>query len=314
MREKRELGRPWSVAVVSARPGEGATLVTATAGVMIDHRTGPGGQNVILMDADLLTGGLTSLLRAWQVPGTDDAYGVGARAGDGGGGLVGYALDRERRLRDRGIQHRLQELRSSDGRDGDMNLLAMRAPGSAALTTLGDLPDVMGRAVERLGEIAGCLLVDCGHGWNARTRRICETVEHIFVVGRADARAHPDTLRLFGHLERAGLLPKTVGHLANSPEPAHFAHGFGRRHTTNGHGPGPLAGLPGQGANSAPRQGRRGDTLPVRTLFGLPYDPRAADEIAKGALPGAHSPFWTALCQGMEALEPDLFRTGFDIY
>jgi hypothetical protein len=259
---------------------------------VIDAETGAKGQNVILMDADLRTAGLTSLLGAWQAPVTGDEYGTGTVAGDGGG-LAGFALDHAVALQDRSIQQRLQELRSPDGRVGDMSLLALRGPGSNALAALPALPGIMGRAVELLAELAGCLLVDCGPGWNPRTRRICEIVEYVFVVGRPDSRTHPGTLELVAELERAGVLHKVVGYVANRAGPGP---------ELNGHSPESTVG----GRAST-------DTLPMRTVITLPYDPRAAQTLGQGALPGLQSPFGTALCEGMEALEPDLFRTGFDI-
>ncbi|MEV0219568.1 hypothetical protein [Streptomyces sp. NPDC050704] len=296
---ERELGRPWSAAVVSAGPGEGATLVTAAAGALIDAVTGPRGQNVILMDADLRTAGLTALLGAWHAVGTGDEYGSGTGADDGGG-LAGFALERRIALGDRSVESRLQELRSPDGRSGDMSLLAVRGPGSAALAELSDLPGILGRAVELLAELAGCLLVDCGPGWNPRTRRICETVEYVFMVGRTDARARPDTLRLAAQLEESGLLPKTIGYVANTPEqkPERTRRGLQ---------------LAGQSPESAVGGSHSKGTLPIRTIIDLPYDPRAAQTLGHGKLSGPQSPFENALCTGMEALEPDLFRTGFDI-
>ncbi|WP_405990024.1 MinD/ParA family protein [Streptomyces sp. NBC_00986] len=296
---ERELGRPWSAAIVSPRAGDGATLVTAAAGALIDAVTGPQGQNVILMDADLHTAGLTALLGAWHAVGTEDGYGTGP-SGDDGRGLTGFALERDIALCDRSVQGRLQELRSPDGRSGDMSLLAVRAPGSAALAELSDLPRIMGRAVELLAELAGCLLVDCGPGWNPRTRRICETVEYVFMVGREGARAHPDTLRLAEHLTESGLLSKTIGYVANTPEQKPE---FTRRSPQ----------LAGHSPKSAVGGSHSEGTLPVRTIIDLPYDPRAAQTLGHGKLSGPQSPFENALCTGMEALEPDLFRTGFDI-
>jgi len=288
---ERELGRSWSAAVLSARPGEGATLVATAAAALIDAETGPKGQNVILMDADPATAGLSGLLRSWHATGTGDEYGAGPVAGDGGG-LVGYALDRRVDLRDRSVQQRLQDLRSPDGRVGDMALLALNRPGLSALEGLAGLPQIMACAAKRLAELAGCLLVDCGPGWNARTRAVCESVDFVFVVGRAGDRTHPDTLRLAERLGEAGLLPKTIGHIANRPE-----------YVENRHGP-----------QSAGGPRTVGDTLPLRTIIDLPYDPRAAQTLARGSLSGPGSAFETALRRGMDALEPDLFRTGFDIY
>ncbi|WP_406171768.1 hypothetical protein [Streptomyces sp. NBC_00996] len=304
-RPERELGRPWSAAVVSARPGEGATLVTAAAGALIDAETGPKGQNVILMDADVRTAGLTALLGAWHAVGTGDEYGMGTGAGDGGG-LPGFALDRHVALRDRSVEQRLQELRSPDGRSGDMSLLAMRAPGSTALASLPDLSEITGRAVELLADLAGCLLVDCGPGWGPLTRRICETVEYVFVVGRADARSHPDTVRLVERLDASGLLSKTIGYVANTPGQSPQA----TRQSTQ------LAGQCAEFTRHSPEFSVGGThsegTLALRSIMDLPYDPRAAQTLAHGKLSGPQSPFESALCQGMEALEPDLFRTGFD--
>lgn len=289
MREPREWGQPWSAAVLSPWPGAGASLVTVAAGAVIDAGTGAKGQTVIFMDADLRTAGLTSLLTAWQAPGGE--YGPGPAGGDGGG-LAGFALDHRIALADRSVQSRLQDLRSPGGtRTGDMTLLAVRGPGSFELAKLTDLADVVGQAAQRLAELAGCLLVDCGPGWSPLARRLCETVEFIFLVGPPDGRTHFELHALVRQLEKAGLKRKLAGYVANRSGPDQRFVGQSRLNEVGG--------------------ARSRDTLPIRTVLDLPYDPVAAQQLGQGQLPAAGSPFGRALCRGMEALEPDLFRTGF---
>lgn len=271
---RKRLGGPWSVAVLSGRPGVGATLITAASGALVDAAVGPVGQNVILMDADLRTGGLTALLRGWTA---------------GGGcvdGLAGFALDTGS-FHERSVQGRLQELRSPDGRVGDMCLLGLSTPGNPDLARLPDLPQIMGRSVELLRELAGCLLVDCGAGWGPQTLEVCNAVEFIALIGGPKDRAGDETLRLLDHLKEHGLLRKTIGYVRNLPD----------------RGPHPAADAePGNG------------TFPLRTFVDLPYDPHVAAAVRDGQLPDAEAPFGAVLRQGMEALEPVLFRSGFDIY
>ncbi|QNP73402.1 hypothetical protein IAG44_30780 [Streptomyces roseirectus] len=282
MRNGREWGQPWSAAVLAPWRGTGASLVTATAGALIDAEMGPKGQDVVLMDADLETAGLTSLLGAWRTSGSceEDC------------GLVGFAKEEKIALHDRTAAPFLVRLRAHDGRSEGMTLFSgLRGRGSSAFTARRDLPDIVGRAAESLAEIAGCLLVDCGTGWGPCTRRVCDAVEYVFLVGPPDGRPHPAVRELTAELERAGLLGKLAGYVANRP------------------GPGPR--FTGQNRLNGVGGARSRDTLPVRTVLDLPEDPRAAQTVAQGALPGPQSPFGKAFREGLEALEPDLFRTGF---
>ena len=279
VRNGREWGQPWSAAVLSPWRGTGASLVTATAGALIDAEMGPKGQDVVLMDADLESAGLTSLLTAWQ-------RACGEEQG------CGLAREEEIALCDRVAQPLLRELASRDGRSRHMSLFnGLRGRGSSAFAARPDLPDIVGRAAESLAEVAGCLLVDCGTGWGPCTRRVCESVEYVFLVGPPDGRTHPAVRELTAELERAGLLGRLAGYVANRP------------------GPGPR--LPGHNSANGVGGTASRDTLPVRTVLDLPYDPRAAQTVAQGALPGPQSPFGKAFRDGLEALEPDLFRTGF---
>jgi len=285
VRDAREVGQPWSVAVLSPWRGTGASLVTATAGALIDAEMGDKGQDVVLMDADVENAGLSALLDAWWGggPGNCDQQDCG---------LLGFAQEEDIALRDRVAQPMLRGLRSRDGRSNDMSLFTgLRGRGSSAFAGRRDLPEIVGRAAESLAEVAGCLLVDCGAGWGPCALRVCRAVEHVFVVGPPDGRTHPAVRELTAGLEHAGLLRKLVGYVANRP------------------GPGPR--ISGRNPLSRVGGGRSRDTLAVRTILDLPYDPRAAQTLAQGALPGPRSPFGKAFRAGLEALEPDLFRTGF---
>ena len=298
MGDGREFGQPWSVAVLSPWPGTGASLVTATAGAIIDAEMGGKGQDVVLMDADVRSAGLSALLDAWWGepgggPGAFDQHGRESGYFDRSGcGLLGFAQEENIALADRAAQPMLRGLRSRDGRSKDMSLFTgLRGRGSSAFAGRCDLPEIVGRAAESLAEVAGCLLVDCGAGWGPCALRVCQVVEYVFVVGPPDGRTHPAVRELTAGLQHAGLLRKLVGYVANRP------------------GPGPRI----SGRNPLNRVGgtRSRDTLAVRTILDLPYDPRAAQTVAQGALPGPQSPFGKAFRAGLEALEPDLFRTGF---
>ncbi|MEU5401763.1 hypothetical protein ABZ348_20975 [Streptomyces sp. NPDC005963] len=303
-----EFGRSWSVAVLAATPGVGASTVTIAAGAMVDAAVGPVGQNVMLMDADLRTAGLTRLLHQW---GSAMHY---------GGGFTGFALDRAIPLDFRSLEPRLTPMRSPDGRKGEMWLLTQGTPGDPPLEDLVNLPKIMGMAVQRLVELAGCLLVDCGFEWSEVTVEICRAVEFIAVVSEPGGLARPETRRLVDRLKEHGLIHNNLLLVENQPTPgAISAADVEPRTATNGTGPAPTNGSTPTNGSAHPTAAEhaleRGlfPSPHERTLIHLPYAPDTVAALYASELPALDTPFGADLKRQMEALDPALFYSGFDL-
>ncbi|WP_329018000.1 hypothetical protein [Streptomyces sp. NBC_00690] len=296
-----EFGRSWSVAVLAATPQVGASTVTIAAGAMVDAAVGPVGQNVMLMDADLRTAGLTRLLHQW---GSAMHY---------GGGLAGFAFDGAIPLDFRSLEPRLTPMRSPDGRKGEMLLLTQGTPGDPPLEELTNLPKIMGMAVQRLVELAGCLLVDCGSEWSEVTVEICRAVEFIAVVSEPGGLARPETRQLVDRLKEHGLIHNNLLLVENQPTPGGISGAQVEPGTTrNGTGPASTHGTTHptpaehaleQGLFASPHE---------RTLIHLPYAPDTVAALYASELPALETPFGADLKRQMEALDPALFYSGFD--
>ncbi|MFH9569098.1 MinD/ParA family protein [Streptomyces sp. NPDC017230] len=268
-RASETVGVPHAVAVLSTSRGSGATLLTAAAGLLIDDGVGRLGQSVILMDADLDAGGLTELTRSWNAV-TDAPL----------DGLVGFAED-VIGLEERSVARRLRHVRTGDGPRQDMVLLPLgpgEKPGER-LPADGTLELVVGTATERLMELGGFLLVDCGVGRTAATLEVCRRVENLVLVGQHEAADGEETAQLLGWLAGHGLSRKVLGWVCNSPR----------------------GGFAGAGAD------------PVRAgapLMRLPHDRAAARSIRSGRIPSTASPLVQALCAQLRARWPDVLNTG----
>ncbi|WP_262056464.1 hypothetical protein [Streptomyces sp. STR69] len=259
---------PHAVAVLSTTRGSGATLLTAAAGLLIDDAVGRVGQSVILMDADIDGGGLTTLTRSWNTTcaALDD-------------GLLGFAGD-DVELAGRDLARYLRHVHTGARRRQDMVLFPL-GPGDKPgerLPTDGTLEEVVGTAVDRLVELGGCLIVDCGDSRTQVTLEVCHRVEHIILVGQLGPEGGEETGRLLSWLADRGLGAKVIGWVCNSPS-----------------------------AERSPTADPAGVGAP---LMRLPYDTFAAATVAVGTLPDGTSPLLLTLCAQLRALWPDVLNDG----
>ncbi|MEU5885360.1 hypothetical protein ABZ835_00750 [Streptomyces sp. NPDC047461] len=200
------IGVPHAVAVLSTTRGSGATLLTATAGLVVDDAVGRVGQSVILMDADTDCGGLTELTRSWNVT-----------PGVGGDGLLGFAED-PFDLAERSVHQYLRHVQTGEPRRQDMALFPL-GPGDGPgerLPADRTLQEIGGAAVRLLMDLKGCLIVDCGVSRTEVTLEVCRQVEHIMVVGQAPTGSE-ETDRLLSWLTDYGLAEKVLGWVCNIP-------------------------------------------------------------------------------------------------
>ncbi|ANB09195.1 hypothetical protein SAM40697_5239 [Streptomyces ambofaciens] len=268
-RAAETVGVPHAVAVLSTTRGCGATLLTAAAGLLIDEGVGRLGQSVILMDADLDAGGLTQLTRSWN-----------AMSDAPVDGLLGFAEDTVG-LDERSVARRLRHVRTGDGLRQDMVLFPL-GPGEKPgehLPADGTLEAVAGTSVERLMELGGCLLVDCGVGRTSVTLEVCHRVEHLVLIGQPEPGDSGETAELMAWLADRGLGGKVLGWVCNSPR----------------------GGIPTTAAETAPTGA---------PLVRLPYDPAAADAVRSGRAPGQESPLGQNLCTLLRTRWPDVLNTG----
>ncbi|MFE5394270.1 MinD/ParA family protein [Streptomyces sp. NPDC056568] len=268
-RASETVGVPHAVAVLSTTRGSGATLLTAAAGLIVDEGVGRLGQSVILMDADLDGGGLTQLTRSWN-----------AMSDAPVDGLLGFAEDTVG-LDERSVARRLRHVRTGGGLRQDMVLFPLgpgEKPGER-LPADGTLEAVAGTSVERLMELGGCLLVDCGAGRTAVTLEVCRRVEHLVLIGQPEPADSGETAELMAWLDDRGLGGKTLGLVCNSPR----------------------GGFPTMAADPA------GTGAP---LVRLPYDPAAAEAVRSGRAPGGESPLGRGLGTLLRARWPDVLNTG----
>ncbi|MGW8062653.1 MinD/ParA family ATP-binding protein [Streptomyces ziwulingensis] len=268
-RASETVGVPHAVAVLSTTRGSGATLLTAAAGLLIDEGVGRLGQSVILMDADLDAGGLTQLTRSWNA--------VSDAPVDG---LLGFAEDTIG-LEERSVSRRLRHVRTGDGLRQDMSLFPLgpgEKPGER-LPADGTLEAVVGTSVERLMELGGCLLVDCGVGRTAVTQEVCHRVEHLVLVGQREPEGGREAAGLMAWLTDRGLSGKVLGWVCNSPRG------------------GPAGAVADPARAGAP-------------LVRLPYDAAAAQAVRSGRTPGQGSPLVQNLSALLRARWPDVLNTG----
>jgi hypothetical protein len=267
-RRTESIAVPHAVAVLSTTRGSGATLLTAAAGLLIDDAVGRVGQSVILMDADTDVGGLTALTRFWNATSKDPVY-----------GLLGFAGDRAEpaeRLVDRYLRH----VSTGAEQRQDMVLFPLGPedkPGER-LPTDGTLEEIVGTAVDRLVELGGCFIVDCGDSRTQVTLEVCRRVEHIILVGQSGPGAGEETRRVRSWLADRGLSAKVIGWVCNSPN-------------------GKQSLMPGPAGAGTP-------------LMSLPYDQSAAATVALGRLPDHASPLLVALCEYLRSLWPDVLNDG----
>ncbi|QJT00098.1 hypothetical protein G9272_07220 [Streptomyces asoensis] len=265
------IGVPHAVAVVSAAPGSGATLLTAAAGLLIDYAVGRVGQSVILMDTDTdpqtESGGLTELTRFWKTVSDAEVD-----------GLLGFAGDRIG-LAERSVLPYMRHVYTGSRRQ-DMALFALGPEDELhGLPSDETLLPVVGAALTRLAELQGCLIVDCGAGRTSLTLEVCRRLEHIIVIGGPGPQGGDDTAGLLSWLTEHGLGGKVLGWACNDPSGTH---------------PGPAC-----SAEAGP------------ALMRLPYDRSAADAVAQGRLPErTTSPLLQALCEQLLALWPDVLNDG----
>lgn len=262
------IGVPHAVAVLSTARGCGATLLTAAAGLIVDDAVGRVGQTVVLMDADTDGGGLTELTRYWNA--TSEA---------GTDGLIGFAAD-PIELANRSVHGYLRHAHTGDARRQDMAVFPL-GPGDKPgehLPTNGTLQDTVGAAVERLMDLQGCLIVDCGVVRTPVTLEVCRQVQHIVLIGGAGPASDAETAELMTWLTERGLREKVLGRVCNDP--------------------------------SGTRPGASAATEATPALMRLPYDRGGAATIALGRLPGPGSPLVRALCEQMLARWPDVLNDG----
>lgn len=268
------IGVPHSVAVLSTARGSGATLLTAAAGLVIDDVVGRLGQSVILMDADIDCGGLTGLTKTWNA--------VSEAPVDG---LLGFAED-PIGLAERTVDRRVRHVRTDGDRQDredreDMALFPL-GPGDKPgerLPTDGSVETLVGTAVDRLIELGGCLIVDCGVGRTPVVREVCRRVDHIILVGRGEPAGGGETAQLLAWLAERQLSRKLLGWVCNSPA-----------------GPRPCGVADPAGAGPP--------------VMRLPYDPAAAEAFGAGRLPDRTSPLVLALGGQLRSLWPDVLNTG----
>ncbi|MFJ9894551.1 hypothetical protein ACIQPR_14655 [Streptomyces sp. NPDC091280] len=265
---RESIAVPHAVAVLSTTRGSGATLLTAAAGLLIDDAVGRVGQSVILMDADIDGGGLTALTRSWNA--TSEAR---------VDGLLGFAEGRVE-LAGRPVSRCLRHAYTGAEPRQDMVLFPL-GPGDKPgerLPTDGTLEEIVGTAVDRLVELGGCLIVDCGDSRTQVTLEVCRRVEHIILVGQLGPEGGGETERLRSWLADRGLGSKVIGWVCNSP---------------------------------SGEQSCTGAPVGVDTpLMRLPYDRPAAATVALGRLPDGTSPLLLALCAHLRELWPDVLNDG----
>lgn len=262
------IGIPHAVAVLSTRSGSGATLLTAAAGLIIDDAVGRVGQSVILMDADTRRGGLTALTRHWNT--------TSVAAADGLRGFAAGAVD----LADRPVHPHLLHVLTGMPPRQDMALFPLGPKGRPGplLPTGEKLQELVGVAVERLMDLHGCLIVDCGSGRTPVAMEVCRRVEHVILVGSTPSAGDGETGPTLAWLTARGLGGKVLGYVHNDPD--------GARH-------------------------QRADAAGERTpLMRLPYDRDGARTVAGGRLPARNTPLVRALCEQMLAQWPDVLNDG----
>jgi hypothetical protein len=262
-----------SIAVVSGDEGSGTAPLTALGALFVDAKVGPDGQNVFVMDADVRGGALTALLRSRLAGGP-------AESGPGEG-LSGFAAD-PTALAVRPVSGRLRDLRSLDGRSGDCALLPVGDPAVLRALDEEELRRTVVAAVERLRELTGFVLVDCGLAGRVETLAVCGAVEHVALVVGARPAAVETAAARYAELVAAGVSGRTSlclwGGAAGDPA---IREALGRA-------------LPG---------------LPVALT--LPADPAADQAVGRGELPPLDGPLAASLRSGMEASVPDVFRSYF---
>ncbi|MEV7192183.1 hypothetical protein AB0N81_10265 [Streptomyces sp. NPDC093510] len=262
------IGVPHAVAVLATARGCGATVLTAAAGLIVDDAVGRVGQSVVLMDADTDGGGLTDLTRYWNA--TSEA---------GADGLLGFAADRID-LTNRSVHRYLRHVHTGDPRRQDMAVFPL-GPGDKPgerLPTDGTLQEIVGAAVDRLMDLQGCLIADCGVGRTPVTLEVCKRVEHIILIGQAEPVSDGDIAQSQAWLTERGLGEKVLGWVCNSPNGAR---------------------LPAAEPAGVPP-----------ALMRLPYDRDGAAAVSLGRLPGRGSPLVQALSEQMTARWPDVLDDG----
>ncbi|GAB3411881.1 AAA family ATPase [Flindersiella endophytica] len=196
-------GVPRSMAVVSGKGGSGKTLITVGLAMLIGEEIGRYHQQVILMDGDPITAGLSYYLGLKQAHGKGDGFSDFA-----------LAIEQHRQVSVRSL------LRPVGGGVDQENAQCLLLPVGAHSRLLRDVdqkryPHLLGILVDRLKETGEWVIVDCRGGIDDESLAICEQVDEILLVVEPDVTSLQSSQHLVEVLHSHDLADKLVGFIVN---------------------------------------------------------------------------------------------------